>query len=137
MNMTLTYGISWQQETGEPVLREQDGRVVLSLVPIRSLSLLADLLFYDDDGEFKDSRAEQRYSINWSPFPDGALLFSLGLSLYQDSEDERSRVLSPAVRWQVNRSTALSLVYALSETEDKFESADLESILLALRVFFD
>ncbi|MBN1957138.1 MAG: hypothetical protein JW773_02950 [Desulfuromonadales bacterium] len=136
LNTTFSYGVSWKEVTGEPSSQEQDGRLVVSIVPTRSISLTAELAFRDDSGATEDSTSEQRYSLNWSPFRDGTLLFTLGFGKYQDSEDEEITSLSPALRWQINRKTLLSLEYTRSEREDTEEIAKFENISLALRFFY-
>jgi hypothetical protein len=136
LNMTLSYGISWDRVTGRPLAREQDGRLVVSLVPTRSLSLTADLTYSDDSGEVKDSTSEQRYSLNWSPFRNGTLLFNLGYSQQEDDEDEQLTSLSPSLRWQINRKTLLTLEYTYSEKDDRDEVVTFNNIILALRLFY-
>jgi hypothetical protein len=136
LNLTLNYGVSWSRETGRPVSRDQNGRLVIAWVPTSTLSLSADLAFTDETGDVKDSTVDQRYFINWSPFRDGTLLFSLAYGHSNESDDEKTWTLSPTLRWQVNRKTQMTLEYALGERQDLTESVEFENISLALRVFY-
>lgn len=136
INFTLTYGVSWSRETGEPMSRDQNGRLVVSWVPSAALSLSADLSFTDETGEKKDSTAEQRYFINWSPFRNGDLQFSLAYGQSEDTDDEKSWTLSPILRWQINRNTLLTLDYSVGERDDPDKVVEFENISLALRIFY-
>ncbi|OHB25872.1 MAG: hypothetical protein A2X84_05140 [Desulfuromonadaceae bacterium GWC2_58_13] len=136
LNLNLSYGVSWAREPGKEVTRDQDGRLILTLVPTSALSLSADLAFSDETGEGGDSTAEQQYFINWSPFRDGNLLFSLSYGQSRDTEEEAAWTLSPTLRWKMNPKTLLTLEYALGEREDRTEIVEFENISLALRFFF-
>lgn len=138
LNLTLSYGISWNEETDMPDSREQDGRLVITWVPTAAFSLSADLAFSDETGEDKDSTVTQQYFLNWSPFRDGTLMLSVGYGYLNDDNDdeEKSWSLSPILRWQVNRKTQLTLEYALGEREDLTETVEFENISLALRFFY-
>jgi len=136
LNLTLTYGISWNRETGRPVSRDQNGRLVISWVPTSALSLSADLAFTDETGDVKDSTVDQRYFINWSPFRGGTLLFSLAYGRSNDSDEEKTWTLSPTLRWQVNRKTHLTLDYTRGEREDLTEIVEFDNISLVLRFFY-
>lgn len=136
MNFTLTYGVSWNHTAGQPVVCDQNGRLVATWVPTASLSLSADLLFTDEGGKAKNSTAEQRYFINWSPFRDGTLAFALGYSQSQTSEDENVRTLSPTLHWQINQGTLLTLEYSLGKREDQIDIVEFETTSLELRIFY-
>lgn len=136
MNFTLTYGVIWDDEENEPRSRDQNGRLVATWSPFQSLSLSADLSFTDDDGRVKDSTTEQQYFVNWSPFRNGTLQFSLAYGESKTSEMESVQVLSPTLRWQINRVTMLTLDYSRGNREDETEIIDFESVGLGLRFFF-
>lgn len=137
LNLTLTYGVSWVRETGEPTSRDQDGRLVVTWVPTSAFSLSADLAFTDETGEDKESSTEQRYFINWSPFRDGTLYLSVGYGRFDDTDNEEEGwSFTPTLRWQINPKTLMTLEYALGEQEDRNEAVDFENISLGLRFFF-
>lgn len=136
MNFTLTYGVIWDDGDDEPRSRDQDGRLVATWSPYQSLSLSADLSFTDDQGRVKDSTTEQQYFVNWSPFRNGTLQFSLAYGESKTSEMESVQVFSPTLRWQINRATMLTLDYSRGTREDKMEIVDFENVGLGLRFFF-
>lgn len=137
LNLTLTYGVSWIRETGEPTSRDQDGRLVVTWVPTAAFSLSADLSFTDETGEDKEASTEQRYFINWTPFRDGTLHLSVGYGRFDDTDNaEQGWSFTPTLRWQINPKTLLTLEYALGEQEDRNEAVDFENISLGLRFFY-
>ena len=136
LNTTVSYGVSWVREKGRPVSQDQNSRIVVSLVPTSSLSLSADFSFTDKTGEIKDSSADQQYFINWSPFRDGTLFFSLAYGQSENDDDDKAWSLSPTLRWQVNRKTLLTFDYAVGEREDETKLVSYENIGLALRIFY-
>lgn len=136
LNLALTYGVSWERQSGKPVERSQDGDLYISLIPTSSLSLSADLRFSDDTGNEHTSTAAQQYSVNWSPFRDGTLMFSMGYSQSMNADNEQVWSLSPSARWQLNRKTLLTLEYGIGTQEDDTEIVDYENISLALRIFY-
>lgn len=136
LNLTLSYGASWERESGRPMSRDQDGRLVITWVPTSTLSLSADLAFTDKTGEDQESTVTQQYFVNWSPFKDGTLMFTMGYGYTNDSDEEKGWSLSPTVRWQVNRKTQLTVEYALGEREDLTERVEFENVSLALRFLY-
>jgi len=57
----------------------------LSYNPFRTLNLLAFVQYINETNQ-KD-RVLQNYAINWSPFPDGALQFSIAYNENYRTED--------------------------------------------------
>jgi len=136
VNFSLSYGVSWTHEAGQQESRDQSGRLVATWVPNSSLSLSANLAYTDESGEVQNSTAEQQYFINWSPLRDGSLQFSLAYGQSKNAEDEESWTLSPTLRWQVNRSSILTLDYSVGERDDRIEVVAFNSTSLTLRVVY-
>jgi hypothetical protein len=136
LNTTFSYGVSWARESGKPISRDQDSRVTVSWVPTSTISLSANFSFTDQTGENNDSTTEQQYFVNWSPLRDGTLFFSLSYGQSEDDKDKTSWTLSPALRWQINRKTLLTIDYGIGERDDQNELVEFESIGLALRIFY-
>ena len=136
LNMTLSYGTSWRRQPDRAVVRDQNGRIVVTWVPTSSLSLSANISYNDEGLTDEGSDVQQRYSVNWSPFRDGTLRFSMAYSQTENNDDETFWTLSPALRWQINRKTLLTLEYAKGEREDPEELAEFENISLGLRFFY-
>lgn len=136
LNLTLTYGVSLERQSGKPAARSQDGDFNISIVPTSSLSLSANLKFTDDTGSDHTSTASQQYSVNWAPFRDGTLMFTMSYNQSMNADNEQVWSLSPSARWQINRQTLLSLEYGIGQQESDEEILDFENIGLSLRVFY-
>lgn len=145
MHVLLDYGISWISQaesslilgqTGGTEIRRQTGGMLLSWMPIASLSLSGDLSFTDEDGDTSDSYTRQMYGVNWSPFPDGTLQFSLTCGDSQDTDGVKSTSLSPALKWQATRNTLLTLQYSDGVFEDEREETEFKNITLTLRIYY-
>jgi len=78
----------------------------------------------------------QQYSVNWSPFRDGTLQFSLLYAMTDDSEGQDVWTVSPAARWQINKKTLLTLDYSIGEREDDIEKVEFDTVRVVLRFFY-
>lgn len=136
MNFTLYYDISWIDTDGRELQREEAGRLVASWVPLASLSLNADILIDNNRGEDNSSSTVQNYFVNWSPFRDGTLQFSLTYSTLDDSDGEESWSVTPRASWQVNKKTLLTCDYSAGVREDQIEKNEFDSIRMTLRFFY-
>ncbi|MHC5035018.1 MAG: hypothetical protein ACYTFZ_08275, partial [Planctomycetota bacterium] len=66
-------------------------------------------------------RVFQHYAVNWLPFPDGALQFSVSYTESLSSEGDETKTLSPTVRWRIARGIFLTTSYSQSEGESDTE----------------
>jgi hypothetical protein len=136
LSLTLTYGVSWSTQPDSPSSRDQTGSLVASWAPFPTLSLAADLSYTDKAGPQQDSTARQIYHVNWSPFRDGTLQFSLGYGASRTTLDEKTSSLSPALKWQINRNCLLSLEYSVGERENRTEIATFNNATVMMRLFY-
>ena len=136
MNFTLYYEISWTDTDGREKQRQETGRLIASWVPLASLSLNADILIDDNSGEDDYSSTVQQYFVNWSPFRDGTLQFSLSYNVRDDSENDDTWVISPRASWQVNKKTLLTCDYSVGERDGQVERNEFDTLRLTLRIFY-
>ena len=81
-------------------------------------------------------RIFQSYSINWSPFPDGLLNFTFAYNQTIDALDNESRIFSPSIRYQVTRSTLLTLSFDFGTIESQTDILDVKALRVNFRTFY-
>ena len=81
-------------------------------------------------------KVRQQYSINWSPFPDGQLNFLLGYNQTIDADGNETEILSPEVRWQIMRSTLLTLAFDYGTLESESLIREVKTFRLNFRTIF-
>jgi len=88
----------------------------VSYTPLSSVSLFASVGYSAQSS--RESEITQNYGVSWSPLRDGALLFNV---FYNESlssiEDQKTRVVSPSLRWNIRSGWWLDLNYSLVTTE--------------------
>jgi hypothetical protein len=105
-------------------------------VPFRNLSFFAAVNLRNQARELEGLRVRQQYSINWSPFPDGQLNFLLGYNQAIDPDGNETETLSPEVRWQITRSTLLTLAFDYGTLESESLIRDVKTFRLNFRTIF-
>ncbi len=136
MNFTLYYEISWTDTDGRKKRREESRRLIASWVPLASLSLNADILLTDNSGEEDYSSTIQQYSVNWAPFRDGTLQFSLSYNVLDDNENDDTWVISPMASWQINKQSLLTCDYSVGERDGQREKNEFDTLRMTLRIFY-
>ena len=84
MHFSLDHWLSWRFEKHEGSRRLHKWDFSAFVVPTDALSLFADLS-YTDQG-LGGHELSQDYSVNWGPFPDGALDLSLTYRRFENRE---------------------------------------------------
>ena len=136
VNMSLNYSIAWLKETDEPSGRDQRGSFHGLWAPTRTLSMQANLYFTDKTGRRDDSTFLQDYSLNWSPFPDGTMQFSLSYNESRSTEGQIIKLLTPSVKWQVSRNIFVEASYSTGTIESATEIVDTDNYRCNLRVVY-
>ncbi len=136
MNFSLFYDSRWERSGGVQKRHEQSAQFVANWVPLTSLSMTADILISDNRGEINNTTTRQQYFISWSPLRDGSLNFTVAYGLSYDTESEDTSVLSPSLRWQINKNTSLTCDYSVGKREGDLEKGDFETLRLMLRMFY-
>jgi hypothetical protein len=84
-----------------------------------------------------DRRTLRDYSINWSPFPDGAAQFNFIFSESLTPETgEKTRVIGPNIKWSIGRYASLDIFYNINQTETSTMITDTRSLIANLRLIF-
>lgn len=137
IRMTSTYFISTTQESGVgagPSTTRQRADVTVFCLPVRTLSLFAQLSYEDAEAA---PQTFQNYSITWSPFPEGALQFSvLYNERFNSVEDQRDRIIAPGLRWNVARGIFLDVTYNIVDSDSVSVSRNTKSLNTRLSYFF-
>ncbi len=108
--------------------------VSASYIPFRTLYLVATLSKITDQ---ERDRTFHNYSLNWSPFPDGAFQFSLAYNESLASENNAmTRVITPSVRLNLSRTSYLAASYQVSHGESDLDKSDARAFSTSLMVFF-
>jgi len=82
-------------------------------------------------------RTLKDYSINWSPFPDGALQFNLIFSETLTPETgEKTKIIGPNIKWSIGRYASLDIFYNLNQSETSTMVVDTRSLIANLRLIF-
>lgn len=103
--------------------------------PFRTLYFLAYIQVIAEKGE--DLQTIQNYSVNWSPFPDGALQFNFAYNENLRSEDNaKERNFIPSVRWKITKRSYIDLSYQIISSESKVQKVNSQVISSSLKTFF-
>jgi hypothetical protein len=136
LNFVLDYRFSWNTQTGESSWIDQNARFQGFWVPVQTLTLFAAVGLRDRGREDDGLQVAQDYSVNWSPFPDGLLRFSLSYNRNVDLRSNTTSALSPQIDWEVTRNTLLTLRFNLGTVETDAETRDVKNVRLTLRTFY-
>jgi hypothetical protein len=136
LKFVIDYRFAWNTETGEPSWLDQNARFQGFWVPLRTLSFFAAVRLRHNERDRDGLRVAQDYSVNWAPFPDGLLRFSLGYNRTVDTRSNTTSALSPQIDWQVTRTSLLTARFNLGTVETDQDTRDVTSIRLTFRTFY-
>ena len=105
-----------------------------SWTPFRSLFLSASVNVASETGQ--DTKVQQNYGLNWTPFPDGQLQFSF---FYNDSfYPDRSTVIQPTLRWYLTsrRHSYLDLSYQRNRSESAGQKTETDIVSTSVKIYF-
>jgi hypothetical protein len=84
----------------------------------------------------EQSHTLQNYTLNWSPFPGGALQFRFSFNENRRPEDGTiDRIVSPGVRYMINNRSYLDVSYQSIRSAAPGQSMDSNIFSANLRVF--
>jgi hypothetical protein len=136
LKFVIDYRFAWNTETGEPSWLDQNARFQGFWVPLRTLSFFAAVRLRHNERDRDGLRVAQDYSVNWAPFPDGLLRFSLSYNRTVDTRSNTTSALSPQIDWQVTRTSLLTLRFNLGTVETDQDTRDVKNIRLTFRTFY-
>ena len=136
VNFNLDYTITYIDNTDVLVPDTTDTLWTFQVfyLPFRTLSLFGKITVRDREDT---NTTLQNYSVNWSPFPDGALQVSFNYAeTLRDPDNQRDRSAGPYLKWTVSRHIILESAYTLSQSESDTQKADTRSILAKMNLIF-
>jgi hypothetical protein len=136
LNFTLDYFGSWDTDALRGASFNQIFRFRGFWTPIPTLSLFAAINLRNFERDIQGLRIYQNYSINWAPFPDGLLNFTVGYNQTIDTNNNESRIFSPAIRYQVTRSTLLTLSFDFGTIESQTDVRDVQVLRVNFRTYY-
>jgi hypothetical protein len=136
LKLLADYRFAWNTQSGEPSWIDHNARFQGFWVPLRTLSLFAAVRLRYRERERRGLEVAQDYSVNWSPFPDGLLRFSVGYNRNVDTNSNTTSALSPQIDWQVTRTSLLTLRFNLATVETDQNERDVKNFRLTFRTFY-
>jgi hypothetical protein len=136
LQFTMDYSGSWRTETGDSTRLDQNARFQAFWVPLRTLSLFARIDFRKHGSTGESLQVGQDYSVTWSPFPDGALNFTLAYNQTADTRNNKSRILSPGIRWRITPASLLTVRFNLGTIETESEISDVRNLRAEFKIFY-
>jgi hypothetical protein len=136
INISLDYSIVWTEETDRPESRSEYGTAQLLWSLTDTLNAFFRYNFRSQQGRGSTSTSLREFNINWAPFPDGAVQFSIGYNEETDFADQEIRTISPTLTWRVARGVFLDVRYSTGTIDSPTESTDLDSIIARLRLTY-
>jgi len=136
LKLLADYRFAWNTESGEPSFIDHNARFQGFWVPLRTLSFFAAVRLRYRERERQGLEVAQDYSVNWAPFPDGLLRFSLGYNRTVDTNSNTTSALSPQIDWQVTRTSLLTLRFNLGTIETDQDERDVKNLRLTFRTFY-
>ncbi len=136
LRFVIDYRFSRNTQSGIPSWLDQYARFQGFWLPLRTLSFFGAVNLRHNERNDRGLEVFQNYSVNWAPFPDGSLRFSLGYNLVVDTRNNMTSALSPRIDWQLTRTTLLTVLSNLGSTESDQVERDVKSVLLTFRTYY-
>ncbi|KPK28211.1 MAG: hypothetical protein AMJ61_03160 [Desulfobacterales bacterium SG8_35_2] len=136
ITLTLDYSINWTEYSDRAEQISQYGTFQFLWTVTDTLNTFFRYNLRKDEGENDSTYYFWEYNINWAPFPDGTLQFSIGYNESMDNADQKIKTLSPQVTWKIGYGIFFNLRYNVGTRESPTESTDLYSIISTLKLFY-
>jgi hypothetical protein len=139
MTLGLNYSNTISRRTGggqdSLSIRRQTLDFNLSYNPFRTLNLVAFVQYINETGQ-KD-RVLQNYTLNWSPFPDGALQFTVAYDENYRTEDHLvERIFRPNLRYNLSKRSYIDVTYQLTRSRSDIQKIDSNLLSTSVKIFF-
>ncbi len=139
LTLGLNYNNTFSQRTGGE-LPSSSGYIrtfdfSLSYNPFTTLSFFAFIQVIGQTGS--PIQTLQNYAINWSPFPDGALQFTIAYNEnYQSADHLKERIFVPSIRYNLSKRSYIQLQYQLIRSQSDIQKIDSNLIGTSLKIFY-
>jgi hypothetical protein len=139
LNISLDYSYTNTRQSGgdspSSSTYTQRGSMTVSYTPFRTLFLLGSVEVVDEKGQ--KTFVTQDYGLNWSPFPDGALRFTLSYNEnYKTENHQRERVFTPSIRYDITKKSYINVSYNMIRTRSDTQKTDSNLFGVTLKMFF-
>ncbi len=128
LSMTLNYGYNQSRQSGgglnELSTTSSSTDLSVSYTPFPALYFFADWAWQKTSGQNGDFL--QNYNINWSPFQGGALQINFFYNqTLRQADNSKTTIIRPYLRWNVTRSSFLTLSYSIIDSNANAPAAAL------------
>ncbi len=138
ITLTLNFTSSTTEDTGadlpatSTVTTRED--ITIAYHPVQTVYISASLSKLKQNDK-KDTL--KNYSIDWSPFPGGALQFTFSYNENLRTEDNSiDKVIRPSVRWNITSRSFLDASYLIVKSESDVQKVDTKIFNVHLRIPF-
>lgn len=136
INISLDYTRTVTEETNQVDTRTEYGTFQALWVLTNTMNMFFRYNFRNQKGQNEISTSLREFNINWAPFPEGTLQFSIGYNETTDFAEREIKTISPTVTWRVARGMFLDLRYNTGTVDSPTESSELDSLIAKLRIFY-
>lgn len=138
LTVTLNFNGTWTDRTGggrpDENTVDRRGDASISCRPFDTLYLLASFSRIERPGR---NDTTQNYSLNWSPFPSGALLFNFAFNQDLSTRDNaKVQTVRPSLRWNVTNRISLDMSYQVAKVESSTGATDDKTFSTRMRMYF-
>jgi len=138
MTVTLNFNGTWTDRAGggrpDENTVDRRGDASISYRPFDTLYLLASFSRIERPG-INDTT--QNYSLNWSPFPSGALQFNFAFNQDLSTRDNaKVQTVRPSLRWNVTSRISLDMSYQVAKADSSTGATDDKTFSTKMRMFF-
>jgi opacity protein-like surface antigen len=138
LTVTLNFNGTWTDRTGgdrpDETIVDRRGDASISYRPFDTLYLLAAFSRIERPGIIENT---QNYSLNWSPFPSGALLFNFAFNQDLSTRDNaKVQTIRPSLRWNITNRISLDMSYQVVTAEASTGESDDKTFSTRMRVYF-
>ena len=139
MNINFDYSYTNTRQSGSDKPSSstytQRGSLTMSYTPFRTLFLLGSVEVVAEKGEKR--LIIQEYGINWSPFPDGALRFSIAYNEnYNTIDHQKERIFTPSIRYDITKKSYINVSYNMVRSRSDTQKLDSNFFSVTLKMFF-
>ncbi len=82
------------------------------------------------------TQTTQDYTVAWSPFRDGALQFNFAFNESLTSDEGKSRLIGPSLRWNISRRMYLDIFYQIFKTDSASQTTDTKTSGVTFKMVF-
>ncbi|MBI4699516.1 MAG: hypothetical protein HY758_11605 [Nitrospirae bacterium] len=136
LNLNLNYSMTKSKFTGSsPKPTTSTGKKDLSVAYKPFETLFLSFSVSKISGADKTSTI-QNYAMTWSPFREGTLQFNLAFNEALTSDEGKSRIIGPSLRWNISRNMYLDMAYQIFKSDSESQTSDTKTSSASFRMVF-